>query len=152
MTHDDSKSIVLEKGSLIGLLGGGQLGMFFTQSAQELGYRVCCFCQSEQEPVIKYADETVIASFDDIDAIHKFIEKCDVVTYEFESIPPATLAAVDRSCTLRPSLEIIHTTQNRAKEKSFLREHEIPTAAFAFVTSHEAVSYTHLTLPTILLV
>ena len=70
----------LKPGSTIGLLGGGQLGMFFTQAAQKLGYRVVCFCQREDEPVGKFADELVLAPFDDTSAIKAFVEKCSVVT------------------------------------------------------------------------
>ena len=132
-------AIRLQPGATIGLIGGGQLGMFFTQSAQKLGYRVVCFCQSQAEPVGKFADELVLAPFNDESAIERFVEKCDVVTYEFESIPPATLAAVDQHCTLRPSLGIIHTTQNRAKEKTFLQENDIPTSPFALVNSRESL-------------
>ena len=129
--------IRLEPGATIGLVGGGQLGMFFTQAAQKLGYRVVCFCQSQAEPIGKVADELVLAPFNDAAAIETFVQKCDVVTYEFESIPPATLAAIDQRCTLRPSLNIIHTTQNRAKEKTFLKENNIPTSPFALVNSRE---------------
>ena len=134
---NSADAIRLEPGATIGLIGGGQLGMFFTQAAQKLGYRVVCFCQSKSEPIGKFADGLVLAPFDDVSAIEEFIEKCDVVTYEFESIPPATLAAVDQRCTLRPSLNIIHTTQNRAKEKTFLHENNIPTSPFALVNSRE---------------
>ena len=134
---NSADAIRLEPGATIGLIGGGQLGMFFTQAAQKLGYRVVCFCQSKSEPIGKFADGLVLAPFDDVSAIEEFIEKCDVVTYEFESIPPATLAAVDQRCTLRPSLNIIHTTQNRAKEKTFLQENNIPTSPFALVNSRE---------------
>ena len=134
---NSADAIRLESGATIGLIGGGQLGMFFTQAAQKLGYRVVCFCQSKSEPIGKFADGLVLAPFDDVSAIEEFIEKCDVVTDEFESIPPATLAAVDQRCTLRPSLNIIHTTQNRAKEKTFLQENNIPTSPFALVNSRE---------------
>ena len=130
-------AIRLQPGATIGLIGGGQLGMYFTQAAQKLGYRVVCFCQSQEEPAGKFADDLVLAPFDDPSAIETFVEKCDVVTYEFESIPPATLAAVDQHCELRPSLSIIHTTQNRAKEKTFLKENNIPTSPFALVNSRE---------------
>ena len=132
-------AIRLKPGATIGLIGGGQLGMFFTQSAQKLGFRVVCFCQSQSEPIGKFADELVLAPFDDASAIETFIEKCDVVTYEFESIPPATLATVDQRCELRPSLRIVHTTQNRAKEKTFLKENNIPTSPFALVNSRESL-------------
>jgi len=137
MSDDSQSKNQLKPGATIGLLGGGQLGMFFTQAAQKLGYQVVCFCQRKDEPVGKFADELVLAPFDDQSAIAAFVEKCSVVTYEFESIPPATLEAVEQHCALRPSLRIIHTTQNRAKEKAFLQESGIPTSPFAIVRSRE---------------
>ena len=125
----------LATGSMIGLIGGGQLGMFFIRSAQRMGYRVCCFCQSSQEPAVSFADETVIAPFEDASAISRFVKMCDVVTYEFESIPPSTLQVIDDACILRPSLDIIQTAQDRAKEKLFLQSIDIPVAPFAIVKS-----------------
>ena len=99
-SNPSADQTTLKPGSTIGLLGGGQLGMFFTRSAQKLGYRVACFCQREDEPVGKFADEFVLAPFDDPSAIKAFVEKCSVVTYEFESIPPATLEAVNQHLSL----------------------------------------------------
>jgi 5-(carboxyamino)imidazole ribonucleotide synthase len=140
-SKSDSKlplpSTPLPKGSMIGLVGGGQLGMFFTQAAQRLGYRVCCFCNRDDEPAARFADEVVCGSFDDDSAIEKISSLCDVVTYEFESIPPATLEAISSRCQLKPALNVVQTAQNRSFEKNFLREHGIPTSDFQIVDSFE---------------
>ena len=131
----DSTISPLPEGSLIGLVGGGQLGMFFTQAAQKLGYRVCCFCNHKEEPAARYADEIICAPFSDQAAIESLCSKCEVVTYEFESIPPETLAAVNRHCHLMPSLEVVQTSQDRSLEKAFLSRNELPTADFAIIES-----------------
>ena len=131
--NTDSAATPLPEGSMIGLVGGGQLGMFFTQAAQRLGYRVCCFCNKETEPAARFADEVVCGPFTDKGAIDLLVAKCDFVTYEFESIPPETLAAIDQEATLMPSLAVVQTTQDRALEKVFLKEHNIPTSEFAVV-------------------
>ena len=131
----DSTVTPLPEGSLIGLVGGGQLGMFFTQAAQRLGYRVCCFCNRQEEPAAQFADEVICGPFTDSEAIDSLVAQCDFVTYEFESIPPETLAAIDAKATLMPSLAVVQTTQDRALEKSFLKEHDIPTSEFAIVDS-----------------
>ena len=109
--------------------------MFFTQAAQRLGYRVCCFCNRTDEPAAAYADEVVCGPFSDPDAIESLVSKCDYVTYEFESIPPETLAAIDKKASLMPSLSVVQTTQDRALEKTFLKEHNIPTSEFVIVES-----------------
>ena len=130
---------MLEKGTMIGLVGGGQLGMYFTQSAQQLGYRVCCFCNRDDEPAARFADQVICGPFDDASCIKELTAACSVVTYEFESIPAATLGAIDQSISLLPSLKVVQTTQNRALEKQFLRDHEIPTSPFAIVDSKESL-------------
>ena len=134
---DDSVVSPLPEGSMIGLVGGGQLGMFFTQAAQRLGYQVCCFCNRDDEPAASFADALVCGSFTDSSAIESLIAKCAAVTYEFESIPAETLAAIDQKVALMPSLAVVQTTQNRSFEKTFLRKHNIPTADFSFVETFE---------------
>lgn len=129
----------LPTGSMIGLVGGGQLGMFFTQAAQRLGYKVGCFCNRDDEPAARFADEVICGDFLDADAIDRFSRLCQVVTYEFESIPARTLAAIHAHCPVMPSLEVIKTTQNRAFEKRFLRKQNIPTSDFEIVDSLESL-------------
>ena len=141
MSHKmDSATSSLPEGSTIGLVGGGQLGMFFTQAAQRLGYRVCCFCNREEEPAAQFADEVICGAFSDQTAIDSLCAKCEVVTYEFESIPPETLSAIDARVELMPSLSVVQTTQDRALEKRFLKDNGIPTADFYIIESLEALT------------
>ena len=50
----------IEPGSIIGILGGGQLGRMTVEAASKLGYQCHVFCQSEEEPaaagLFSYAD------------------------------------------------------------------------------------------------
>jgi len=131
----DSKASHLPEGSTIGLVGGGQLGMFFTQAAQNLGYRVCCFCNHEEEPAAKFADEVICGPFSDQDAIESLVSKCEVVTYEFESIPPETLTAIDQRARLMPALDVVQTAQDRSLEKVFLSANFLPVCEFAIIES-----------------
>ena len=133
----DANTSPLPAGTLIGLVGGGQLGMFFTQAAQRLGYRVCCFCNREDEPAANYADELICAPFTDGEAIDELTQRCDVITYEFESIPPETLTAINRCCDLYPPLNVVQTAQDRSLEKNFLKSNRIPTSDFVVVESME---------------
>lgn len=109
--------------------------MFFTQAAQRLGYQVCCFCNHEDDPAARFADKVICGSFSDKVSIEEITSCCDVVTYEFESIPPETLAAINQKSALMPGLDVVQTTQDRALEKSFLKKHNIPTSEFAIVTT-----------------
>ncbi len=134
---EDSAVSPLPEGSMIGLVGGGQLGMFFTQAAQRLGYRVCCFCNHADEPAARYADEVICGLFEDEACIESLVRQCEAVTYEFESIPPGTLAAIDQKTALMPSLAVVQTAQDRALEKTFLSENSIPTSEYAIIRSKD---------------
>jgi 5-(carboxyamino)imidazole ribonucleotide synthase len=52
------------------------------------------------------------------------------VTFEFENIPADAVAAIESIVQVRPSGAALHVAQQRAREKNFLAEHNIPTAPF----------------------
>lgn len=137
MSRNKAIETPLPEGSTIGLVGGGQLGMFFTQAAQRLGYRVCCFCNREDEPAAQFADEVISGPFAELESIQRLISKSDAVTYEFESIPAETLSLISKKKPLLPSLKVIGTTQDRALEKVFLTNNQIPTPGFCVVESFD---------------
>ncbi len=63
-------------------------------------------------------------------AVREFASAVDVVTFEFENVPAPTAEAA-ASCTLvRPAGEVLHTTQHRLREKTFLRRHGFPVTRF----------------------
>ena len=124
-------------GATLGVLGGGQLGMFFTQAAQQHGFRVCCFTASDEDPAAQFADELVIGPFDEAPLIERFGKSAAVATYEFENIPPDTLRHVASLSPMAPGLHVIHSTQDRLREKRLLQEAGVPLAPFAAVESSE---------------
>lgn len=122
---------MIAPGSTIGVLGGGQLGRMFAQAAQTLGYRVHVFEPVGPCPAGAIANKEVNASYDDTAALVAFARECDVVTYEFENIPAAPLAAIAPLVPLHPRAEVLHTTQNRQREKAWLRANGFPHARYS---------------------
>jgi 5-(carboxyamino)imidazole ribonucleotide synthase len=59
------------------------------------------------------------------------------VTFEFENVPAATAAAAAEQAPVRPAGEVLHITQHRLREKTFLETHGFPVTAFATVRSRE---------------
>ena len=108
-------------GKTIGILGGGQLGRMLAQAAQTLGYRVHVYEPQAQCPAGAVANREVNASYDDTEALREFARGVDVVTYEFENIPAGPLAVIAPLVALYPRAEVLHTTQNRQREKAWLR-------------------------------
>jgi 5-(carboxyamino)imidazole ribonucleotide synthase len=122
---------MIAPGKTIGVLGGGQLGRMLAQAAQTLGYRVHVYEPQIHCPAGAVANHEVNASYQDADALLDFARGVDVVTYEFENIPAAALAVIAPLVPLHPSAEVLHTTQNRQREKAWLKSNGFPHVAYA---------------------
>ena len=117
-------------GAAVGVLGSGQLGRMFAIAARRMGYRVHTLSPDTDTPTGQVADEEVTAAYDDIDAVRYFARRVGVVTFEFENVPAATAAAAAEFAPVRPAGNVLHITQNRIREKTFLREHRFPVTPF----------------------
>jgi 5-(carboxyamino)imidazole ribonucleotide synthase len=122
-------------GGTIGVLGGGQLGRMFAIAARQLGYRVHTLSPDTDTPAGQLADVEIQANYDDLDAIRGFVRDVDAVTFEFENVPADTLAVIEGLAPVRPRGEVLHITQNRLREKSFLQQHGFPVTPFRAVSS-----------------
>jgi 5-(carboxyamino)imidazole ribonucleotide synthase len=122
-------------GATIGVLGSGQLGRMFAIAARRMGYRVHTFSPDQDTPTGQIADVEVQASYDDLDAVSNFARRVSVVTFEFENVPTETADAAARCAPVRPSGAILHTTQQRIREKAFLRSAGLPTTPYREVRS-----------------
>ncbi len=120
--------------STIGVFGSGQLGRMFAIEARKMGYRVHTFSpDSRGTPTGQVADIETTADYDDIAAVTKFAKSVDVVTFEFENVPSAAVAASAKFVSVHPKGEILHTTQNRLREKTFLSDNRFPVAEFRHI-------------------
>jgi phosphoribosylaminoimidazole carboxylase, PurK protein len=122
-------------GSVIGVLGSGQLGRMFAIAARRMGYRVHTLSPDSDTPTGQVSDEEVIASYEDLDAVRRFAQKVQVVTYEFENVPLATAEAAAEVTMVRPAGTVLHTTQQRIREKTFLEKAGLRVAPFRTVYS-----------------
>ena len=121
----------LPPGSTIGVLGGGQLGRMTAVAAAQLGYRCHIFSPDADGPAKKIATAQTTAPYEDENAVRAFADAVDVVTFEFENVPDATLAAISERMEVRPSIDALRISQDRAIEKTFLNDNGIGTAPWA---------------------
>ena len=128
---------LIPPGSTLGVLGSGQLGRMFTIAARRLGYRVHVLSPDDDTPTGQVADLEIRASYDDLDAIAAFARGVSVVTFEFENVPAATTAAAEKFAPVRPGGNVLHVSQNRLREKTFLKNAGIPVTPFLPVRSQE---------------
>ena len=136
--------------STLGIIGSGQLGSMLCQAAKKLNVRTVVISDDEQGPAQKYADQFIFAKYDDQQKIKQFIDKADVVTFEFENIPISILKQIEKEKKVLPKPEINKIIQNRKLEKSFVNELGIATTKWAFIEKAEDVTKNSNLLPGIL--
>jgi 5-(carboxyamino)imidazole ribonucleotide synthase len=122
-------------GAVVGVLGSGQLGRMFAIAARQMGYRVHTFSPETDTPTGQVADLEITAPYDDLDAVRDFAENVHVVTFEFENVPALAVEAAAHCAPVRPSGSVLHVTQHRLREKSFLKQNGFPVAPFRPVNS-----------------
>jgi 5-(carboxyamino)imidazole ribonucleotide synthase len=110
--------MIIPPGSVIGIVGGGQLGRMLSVAAAQLGYRCHILDPHEHPPAADVAAFTTRAEYDDMAALREFGAAVDVATYEFENLPVAPLDVLGEK--LRPSTRSLAVAQDRGREKSFI--------------------------------
>ncbi|MBA2616957.1 MAG: 5-(carboxyamino)imidazole ribonucleotide synthase [Rubrobacter sp.] len=120
-------------GATIGVLGSGQLGRMLALAARRMGYRVHVYSPERDSPAGRVADHEWSAPYEDLDAARGFARGVDVVTLEFENIPAETVEEISALAPVRPGLRALRTTQNRLREKEFLRGAGFPVTPFRAV-------------------
>jgi 5-(carboxyamino)imidazole ribonucleotide synthase len=121
----------LRPGSVIGILGGGQLGRMLSLAAARLGLKSHIYAPEGDNPAFDVAARQTQAGYEDVAALGRFAEAVDVVTYEFENVPADTAAFLSARRPLAPSAGALAITQDRLFEKTSLSELGIPVAEFA---------------------
>jgi 5-(carboxyamino)imidazole ribonucleotide synthase len=124
-------------GAVIGVLGSGQLGRMFAIAARRMGYRVHTYSPDSETPTGQVSDVEVTASYDDLEAVRRFARAVKVVTFEFENIPAAAAEAAGEEAPVRPAWRVLHTTQHRVREKTFLEKAGFPVTPFVPVGSFD---------------
>ncbi|HTU16762.1 MAG TPA: 5-(carboxyamino)imidazole ribonucleotide synthase [Gemmataceae bacterium] len=117
---------------MIGMLGAGQLGRMLALAGYPLGLRFR-FLDTAHEAPIKDLAEFLRADFRDADALARFAEGLEVVTYEFENVPVEATEQLSQRVPVFPPPAALRASQDRLDEKTFFRQLDIPTAPFVAV-------------------
>lgn len=114
---------------MIGVLGGGQLGRMLGLAGLPLGERFVFLDPAPDSPA-RDVGELLVADYVDPKALDELAARVDVVTYEFENVPAATVERLAERVPVFPSAGVLHATQDRLVEKTSLVEAGIPVAPF----------------------
>ena len=129
--------VVLEAGSVLGLLGGGQLGSMFAGAARRMGYRVAVWDPDADAPAHQLASHSFTAPFSDPTTSAQFADTVQAVTFEWENVPAQLCEWLEQRCRVRPTGVVLRTIQDRIEQKLFLRSHGLPVQTFTTIDSPE---------------
>jgi 5-(carboxyamino)imidazole ribonucleotide synthase len=118
----------------IGIIGAGQLGQMLALAGYPLAQRFL-FLDSSADSPGGQVGPMITGAFDDPASLGRLAAETDLVTYEFENVPVAALAAVARSRPCHPPVEALRISQDRLLEKELFGRLGIPTPTFRAVDS-----------------
>ncbi|HAX24045.1 MAG TPA: 5-(carboxyamino)imidazole ribonucleotide synthase [Chloroflexi bacterium] len=135
----------------VGIIGGGQLGRMLALAGYPLGLRFRFLDPSPDAPVADLG-ELIVGAYDDPDALARFAEGLDVVTYEFENVPAHVARALERQVPVYPPPAALDVAQDRLSEKTFFNALGIPTPRYVAVDDRAGLdaAVAELGLPAVL--
>ena len=135
---------------ILGIIGGGQLGSMLSQAAKKIGIQTVILSDDKFAPAANYTDHFIYTKYDNEENIKAFINKVDIVTFEFENIPYSILSTINKNKPVLPLPEINQVVQDRKKEKSFVNSLGIKTTDWCLVKSKQDIINNTNLLPGIL--
>jgi 5-(carboxyamino)imidazole ribonucleotide synthase len=122
----------------IGIIGGGQLGKMMIEEAKKLSFHITILDPTPDCPAHSISDEHIVADFNDRGAIERLVQKCDVVTYEFEHIDAEVLTRLENEGhKIYPTAKSLSIIQNKFLQKQLLKQDGLPVPDFMQITSIE---------------
>lgn len=124
----------------IGILGGGQLGRMLVKSGTDYGFEFSAIDPSGEAPIKKYIQKFTRGSITDYHEVMSFGKGCDVITIEIENVNTDALFELEKQgVKVYPQPRVIELIKDKAIQKKFYKENNIPTAPFEIVNSRSEV-------------
>lgn len=115
----------------LGILGGGQLGKMLLTETRKFDIATKVMDAAADAPARFATNEFVRGDLLDYDAVYHFGKGVDVLTFEIENVNVATLEQLEREgVKVYPTPQSLNIIQNKASQKLFYEQHQIPTAPF----------------------
>jgi len=116
----------------LGILGGGQLGKMMLYDTRKFDIYTCVIDPSPEAPSRLACDEFSIGDLMDYQTVVDFGKKVDVLTFEIENVNVDALETLEKEgVKVFPSSKTLRTIHNKATQKLFYRDNDIPTAEFS---------------------
>ena len=114
--------------SLVGVIGGGQLGRMLGLAGIPLGLRFRFLDPSADAPA-QEVGTLHVGAYDDRDRLRRLAKHAAVVTYEFENVPVEAVEQLAETVPVWPPPAALAVAQDRLEEKRLFRRLGIETAA-----------------------
>ena len=125
---------------VVGIIGGGQLARMMHAAGIGLGIRVALLAEGPDVSAAQVVHDVTVGDYTDPAGVIAFAERCDVVTFDHEHVPPALLADLQaRGVLVRPGPEALVHAQDKVVMRTRLASHGIPVPIFEVVASPEAL-------------
>jgi len=134
----------------LGIIGGGQLGSMLAIAANKLEIKTVIFCDDADAPAQNFSNEFIYGQYNDQIKIKEFLDKVDVITYEFENIPYETLNEINKIKPVLPKPSVNRIIQHRLAEKDFINNLNIRTTRYASIEKRSEMDSVSDLLPGIL--
>jgi 5-(carboxyamino)imidazole ribonucleotide synthase len=118
----------------IGILGGGQLGKMLIQTALDLDLDISVLDNDGECPCSKIATNFVEGDISSLQAVYNFGKDLDIITIEIENVNIEALKKLQsEGKKVFPQPHIVENIKNKCTQKTFFKEHGIPTSEFILV-------------------
>ena len=134
----------------LGIIGGGQLGSMLSVAAKKLDIKTTVYCDDIDAPAQNFCDEFIFGEYNNRNKISEFVNKVDLITYEFENIPYETLNEMNKIKTVLPKPSVNRLIQHRLAEKDFINKLNIRTTRYVFIEKKSDIDTLKDFLPGIL--
>ena len=134
----------------LGIIGGGQLGSMLAVAANKLGIKTVIFCDDFNAPAKKFSNDFIHGEYNDQSKINKFLNKVDIITYEFENIPYETLNEINKFKPVLPKPSVNRIVQHRLVEKDFINKLNISTTQYVSIEKKSEIDSVKNLLPGLL--
>jgi len=135
---------------ILGIIGGGQLGSMLAIAANKLEIKTVIFCDDIDAPAQNFSNDFLHGEYNDQNKIKEFLNKVDVVTYEFENIPYETLNEINKIKPVLPKPSVNRIIQHRLAEKDFINNLNIRTTRYVSIEKKSDMESVEDLLPGIL--
>jgi 5-(carboxyamino)imidazole ribonucleotide synthase len=135
---------------ILGIIGGGQLGSMLATAAKKLNIKTVIFCDDINAPAQNFSNQFIYGKYNDQSKINEFIDKIDIITYEFENIPYETLHEINKIKPVLPKPSVNRIIQHRIAEKDFINKLNIRTTQYVSVKTKADMDAVQELLPGLL--